>query len=291
MSSLQFRRLKFPDPFIPEFSHAQIPAPDSSALTLTPVSPGVARVTLSVGGARAMLSATRQAEVLALPAEFYRSHAVDADGERAVDLFDQFSTAADLRLAYAQESPRALVLDETFFALQDASNHARLRAQDPAKWALETDLRLDVRAQELFRVLRTLRGPGRTLRADSKVDLILHGPLPINIPGNETCFARVVTAQRLDTMTRVDFVSMCSARFIESVGVRFSLPPMIDALSMLVADRDADPVLSLGFDQQLRAVWLGYLASRNSLAHWHADDALQMHSSQPYQPDLKEASQ
>jgi hypothetical protein len=132
-----------------------------------------------------------------------------------------------------------------------------------------------------------------------KADLVMHGPLPLDLEDRKRCFVRVVTAQRLDTMTRTDFIALCTAKFIEAVGVRFSLIPMLEGLEDLrdvldlrarakgraQSDADSDPVIHLGFDQQLGCAWTGRVADDNAWTRWHLDASLQMHSSTPYQQE------
>ncbi len=301
---MQFRRLVFSQPFpgsadslAQAFAQEGAATPVACTLAIFPVEPGVARVNLASIGAAKAWSFTRSVQSQGLDASAYRKRRVLTDNPQA--LAQAFLEASDLRIALDGSGPSLLALDSLSVKLTDERVTGCTVSADPTHWALDTDLRLDVRMQDYERVLRTLRGPGRNVRSDMKADLVMHGPLPLDLEDRKRCFVRVVTAQRLDTMTRTDFIALCTAKFIEAVGVRFSLIPMLEGLEELrgvldlraraksraQAGAETDPVIHLGFDQQLGCAWAGRVAQDNAWTRWHLDASLQMHSSTPYQQE------
>lgn len=301
---MQFRRLVFSQPFPGSTAalaqaFAQEGAAGNMACTLSifPVEPGVARVNLASIGATKAWSFTRRVQTQGLDATAYRKRRTLVDDPSA--LAKAFLEAADLRIALDHQGPSLLAIGDLTAKLVEERVTGCAVSADPAHWALDTDLRLDVRMHDYERVLRTLRGPGRNVRQDLKADLVMHGPLPLDLEDRKRCFVRVVTAQRLDTMTRTDFIALCTAKFIEAVGVRFALIPMLEGLDDLrgvlempsrgknraQAGLDHDPVVHLGFDQHLGCAWAGRVSEDNAWTRWHVDASLQMHSSQPYQQE------
>lgn len=296
---MNLHRIVFDAPFVPGRWDVQalgLPSDAVATWGLFPVSPTRSRAMLRVSSATQAWVMTRDATAPQWSRAHYAPRHIAA--EDLLDALVFFLSSEDVRLVSQQDTLLRLVFGDREIRLSEPPPGERLTVWDPAHWALSTDLRLDVRLLSFSRALQILRGPGRTLRGDAAVDLFFHDPLPVELPGIPTTHARVVTAQRMDTLSRTEFVGICTERFIESSGLRVSLPSLLSGtqqvLGVLAGPADTDhlygPVVSFGADACSRAVWLGQLRDAASWTRWHADPQMVLHSSEPCAPAAVEPS-
>jgi hypothetical protein len=276
--SAEIHTLRFVEEKTAEKAIRWIEQPDKTQIGIFPHEPGIARVTLAAHKGAHSVGVTRLAKAQNIPMSCYSVWTISGQSQEFVN---GWMCANTFRLSCSADGVgKHVELDRQIFGLEAGFLEARTQWIDTGRWALDGDAEFFVRLQTWRKALNVLRGPGRALRPFAQADILVHDPLPLDLNGVDPMQVRVLSLRRIDASIRTDITASCSKRLIETIGLRFSLPPMMTSCASF-SHLDGNILVGVGFDSSIGCAWVARRHDSSWEVALHVDERIHMHSCTP----------